>query len=322
MSETARRRLPPRLVGGIVVVVLSVALWQWRAKPPPPEPPPAPTPLPVVPEVAPPAPAPTAAPTLPPPAPPTRAELEVLAGPNGVVCEAELQGGEAVGAARLDAELPEGFLGVATVGAGHVVLSEVPDEGEGVLHVEGFAPAALAWGPDGCSPEPLQLEPARAAVTGVVSGADGEVTVEVCGRSAMLDDAGGFYADAVPDEPCTVRVRRHYGTFQWEVAETVTPRLGDDPVVDADAPGPLAVLPLEWDGDLRITSDWSGAGLEGRRVLAIDGEAPPSDPVEAHLVAADRSDMAGEKVSLTLDGGEVVSLDLRVLSFEDWLLEH
>ncbi len=322
MSEPARRRPPPRLIGGVVVVALSVGLWRWRAKPPPPAPSPAPASVPVVHEAVAPAPAPTAAPTLPPPAPPTRAELEVFAGPNGVVCEADLQGGGAVGAARLDADLPAGFLGVATVGAGHVVLSEVPDEGEGVLHVEGFAPAALAWGPDGCSPEPIRLEPARAAVTGVVSGADGEVMVEVCGRSAMLDDAGAFYADAVPDEPCTVRVRRHYGTFQWEVAETVTPRLGNDPVVDAAAPGPLAVLPVEWDGELRITSDWSDADLEGHRVVAIEGEPPPSDPVEAHLAAAEHADMAGEKVALTLDSGEVVSLDLRVLAFEDWLLEH
>jgi hypothetical protein len=311
-------------VGAVVVVVLSIALWQWRAKPPAPAPEVETPPAPAMPDRPSPSPAPSAplpAPP-PPPAPPSRADLEGLAGPNGVVCEAQLDGGDAVGAARLEAELPSGFLGVATVGAGHVVLSDVPDEGEGVLHVEGFAPAALAWSPQGCSPEPLVLEPARAAVTGVVAQADEEVTVEVCGRPATLDDAGAFYADAVPNEPCTVRVRRHYGTFQWEAAETVTPRLGSDPVVEAEAPGPLAVLPVEWDEELRITSDWSGAGLEGRQVVAIDGEPPPSDPVEAHLLAAGRPDAEGGEVALTLEDGQVVSLELRVLSFEDWLLEH
>ncbi len=322
MSEG--RRLPPRLVGALVVIAVSVLTWQWRSKPPgvrgsnveKPQPTPAP-------RADLPSPAPLPVPVeLPPPAPPTREDLQVLAGANGVVCEAVLDGGEAVGVARLDAELPDGFLGVATVGAGFLVLSEVPDEGEGTLHVEGFAPAALRWDAEGCDPEPLVLEPARAAVTGVVANADAEVTVEVCGRPAMLGDGGSFYADAVPGEPCTVRVRRHYGTFQWEVAETVTPRLGQDPVVEAEAPGVLAVLPVEWDDTLRITSDWTGSGLEGRRVISIDGAEPPRDPVDAQLVASRSREDAGEKVSLGLDDGEVVELELRLLSFDDWLLEH
>ena len=322
MSE-ARRGPPPRLVGAGIVIVLSVLLWRWRAKPPGVEgggaAPPAPPEAPVV-VVPTPSPAPRPAP--PPPAPPSREELEALAGANGVVCEAVLDGGDAVGVARLEAELPPGFLGVATVGAGHVVLSEVPDEGEGVLHVEGFAPAALRWGPDGCVPEPVRLEPARAAVTGLVGDADAEVTVEVCGRPAILDDGGAFYADAVPGVPCVVRVRRHYGTFQWEVAETVTPQVGRDVVVEVDAPGPLAVLPVEWDDTLRVTSDWSGSDLVGRRVVSIDGQPPPADPVEAQIFAAGAREDEGEKVRLGLDDGTVVDLDLRVLSFEDWLLEH
>jgi len=315
-------RLPPRAVGALVVVGLSILLWRWRAAPvvdepePPVEPP--------VPDVVLPTPSPRPDPVPEPlaPEPPSREDLEALAGPNGVVCVAEVQGGAAVGAARLDADLPDGFLGVATVGAGHVVLSEVPDEGEGSLLVEGFAPAALSWGPGGCSPEPVVLEPARGAVTGAVLGADAEVTVEVCGRPAMLDDAGGFYADAVPDRPCTVRVRRHYGTFQWEVAETVTPRLGADPVIEVEAPGELAVLPVEWDDSLRVTSDWSGSGLDGKRVVSIDGATPPGDPVEAHLEAAGSREDEGREVTLELEDGSSVSLALRVLSFEDWLLEH
>ena len=313
------------MVGAAVVLVVSILTWNWRTVPePPPQPEPAPAPeRPVV--------APPPAPSQVEPAEPAPAftldDATELAGPNGVVCP--LQPALPSGVARLEADDDEAFAGLAVIAQGWLVLSEVPPEGEGTLHVEGFAPQALRWsealeGPaqGGCEPSPVTLEPSSSAVVGTVRFAEGrEVTVEVCGTPALLDGEA-FYADAEPGVDCVVVVRRHLGVVQWEAERVVHPQLGRDAEVLFEAPDIDAVLPLvlEPGGDgLRIVADWAGHDLAGRQLLAIDGEAVEGPPVDVHV--AHGGDVGTEAV-LTLDGGEEVVVERRALTFDDWLLEQ
>jgi hypothetical protein len=308
-------------MGALVVLLLSLVFW---GRPPPPAPKPKPPPEPVHEGVVPslrvePVPV---EPRVPDAVEQAEEALAELAGANGVVCPVQPTGIGAV--ARLHAELPEGFLGVATVGAGHVVLSDVPPEGEGVLLVEGFAPASIAWTEDGegahCVPKTIQLEPATTAVTGTVANMDSETTVEVCGRPAVVDADGAFYADASVGEDCAVRVRRHFGTFQWQDEVVVRPALGKDAVVSFEGPGFDAVLPLVLaaePGGMRVVADWTGQELVGKLLVEAGGVEATGDEVAFQVLMGGE---AGTLVGLRFSDGTDAEVALRVLSFDDWLV--
>ena len=321
-----RRRTGPLLVGGCVVVVLSLVLFDQRTAPVREVPEPVPA------EVAPPpAPPPPPVPVRPEPAepPPFTVEHAVqLAGPNGVVCATDpvVDGARAT----LEVDPAAGFLGVAVLGGGFLVLSEVPPAGEGVLQVEGFAPTTVRWSDDldgpgqgGCDPAVVVLEPSATAVVGRVTGAAGrEVTVEVCGRPTVLEDDGAFYADATPGEPCDVVVRRHFGVMQWEERRTLTPSLGRDSVVQVDAPDIDAVVPLVLVPDergLRVAADWTGSDLEGAVVQSIDDTPAGDAPVDFHLAVGGSE---GDIATVELADGRTIEVELRALTFDDWLVEN
>jgi hypothetical protein len=252
----------------------------------------------------------------------TADEALALAGAHGVVCalSAPLNGPRA----RLHADLPSPYLGLATVGGGWVVLSDVPDEGEGELRVEGYGPLTVRWstssaGPvrGGCAPSPLVLEPGEATVRGVVRPTKG-VTVEACGRPVVLGSDGSFTVDASVDRGCRVVARRHYGVLRWEAEITVRPDRHRDPSVTVDTPAVDAVLPfvLVADGGaLLIAEDWSGAGLEGQTLVEVGGRPAKPDPRWALEVGG----ADGEVVEVRLGDGRTLPVTLRALGFDDWL---
>ena len=317
------------VVGGVIVVVLSIVLGNWRTAPyraieearlKEQEAPPAPPPVP--------APAPFTAPAPAPSGPLTVADAVELAGPNGVVCPTDpvVDGARA----RLELATDAGFLGVAVVAGAFQDLSDVPPEGEAVLHVEGFAPVPVRWsealagpGQGGCDPSPVHLVPSTTAVVGTVTGAAGrEVTVEACGRPTVLEEDGSFYADAEAGRPCDVVVRRHFGVFRWEDRRTLRPELGRDAVVEVDAPDVDAVLPfvLEPAADgLRVTADWTRRDLTGQVVVSADGVDAEGDPEAFHLAVGGA---AGDVVDVELADGRTVEITLRALTFDDWLVEN
>jgi hypothetical protein len=260
------------LIGGVAVAI--AAAWWWRTTPAPRDV----SELPVA------APAPygqlEASPPLPLPEPEPEPVIsgaeaaERLAGPNGIVCR--LEPAVSGGAARLVPETPDPeWLAVALVGAGYLVLSEVPPTGAGTLRVEGFAPIDLRWdealeGPLGlgdCAPSPVVLRPAEAAIVGTVAGARGRaalVSVEACGQSAPLQDDGSFYLAVADGETCEVVARRHLGVLDFaSEAVEVTARAGHDSIVELAVPDVEAVVPVVL--DRRVGRPRPAAGRAGRR---------------------------------------------------------
>jgi hypothetical protein len=148
------------------------------------------------------------------------------------------------------------------------------------------------------------------------------VTVEVCGTPTLLD-GGSFYADATPGQPCDVVARRHFGVFQWEDRVRITPEAGRDVEVQLQAPDVDGVVPLVWtehpDGGLLVTADWTDHGLQGQRVVSVDGQPALDDGDAMHLqVAGDPGTLA----AVELADGRVEEVERRVLTFDDWLLEQ
>lgn len=309
---------------GAVVVVVGAALWWSRSGEPEVIPGPAPQPT-IAPQIAAPqpvAPSPEGEATGP---QPTLAEVAgELAGDEGVVCRIEPQ--ILGGTARLALDEPSDWLAIAAVRGDVLVLSEIPEAGSGTLRVEGFAPAAIRWsgardGAGACAPDPLILEPAEAGVVGTVLGAVGaSLGLTACGQPISLDSDGGFYAAAVPGEACLVQARRHYGVWEWADAVEVIPRAGDDVVVEIEAPGFEAVLPVVV-AEGRLAAVWEGdQTLVGARILAVDGAVVPADPEGFHLATGGAEGSEAE-LELQLDGrSHRVTLIRRALTFEDWLV--
>ncbi len=317
---------------GTVTVVAAIGAALWWARQPQAD-------APVADPVAPPPPLdfPVAAPAprVPPePEPISGSEAAVeLAGANGVVCS--LQPAVSGGTARLlPAEPSDAWLAVALVGAGYLVLSDVPPQGSGTLRVEGFAPVDVQWsealegpvGQGGCTPEPLVLTAAQAAIVGTVHGAagrGGEVTVEGCGQPAALDADGGFYLGVADGERCEVTARRHLGVLAY-VSDpiVVTARAGTDTMIELSVPDIDAVIPVVIDDTLRITSVWADLDLVASdRIVAIDGQPAPSDAVEFYTQSGGA---AGDVVDITVEAADGsrrdVAVELAVLGFEDWLI--
>ena len=180
-----------------------------------------------------------------PPEPLLEEEARALAGDRGVVCRVAPRVDGATARLQLEGEHTEPWLAVAAVHAHVLVLSEVPPSGSGTLLVEGFAPANVQWdgaGSDagGCTADPIELEPAEAAVVGMVAGASADALgITACGHRVTPDREGGFYAAAVPGEPCTIESRRHYGVWEWVDQLQVVPERGRDTVVEIDAPSSM-----------------------------------------------------------------------------------
>lgn len=249
-----------------------------------------------------------------------------LAGAEGVVCRIEprLEGGTA--RLLLDGD-PGLWLAVAAAQADVLVLSEIPESGSGTVLVEGFAPTPVTWadargGRGRCTPDPLVLAPAQAAVVGTVRGAGrGAVALSACGQRVQPDGDGDFYAAAVPGEPCSVVAKRHYGVWEWQQEEEVVPRTDRDAVVELDSPEFDAVLPLVIeDGVVRAVWEVDlPRNIAGARVRTVDGEPVPGDADGFHLATGGApGEVALVEVDLE-DGTETISVPRKRLGFEDWL---
>lgn len=248
-----------------------------------------------------------------------------LAGEQGVVCRIEptVHGGTA----RLVLDDDDGtWLAVAAATAHVLVLSDIPEDGSGTVLVEGFAPTSVRWigaraGGGRCEPEPLQLTPPEAAVVGTVSGPLSGLGLTACGQRIQLDQEGGFYAAAVPGEPCVVEARRHFGVWEWNHHEEVVPKPGIDTVVSVRAPGFEAVLPLVIE-DGAVQAVWGPApepDLTGARVVAVDGEPVPADADGFHLATGGADGEVAEVEVMLGTTRHTVELARRALGFEDWL---
>ncbi|MBX2801594.1 MAG: hypothetical protein KTR31_28210 [Myxococcales bacterium] len=260
--------------------------------------------------------------------PPLEEVAQQLAGAEGVVCTVEpsVDGGTA--RLTLDADIAGDWLAVAAARAHVLVLSEIPAEGSGTLRVEGFAPEPIRWqaardGAGSCTPDPLVLRPAEAGVVGTVGGADGpsgSFGLTACGQAATVDAEGGFFAAAVPGEPCEVVLRRHYGVWEFVERVEVVPRMGRDEVLELELPPFEAVLPLVVE-DGRVGAVWDeGQDWAGAVVHTVDGEAVPADADGFHLATGGRAGTVAE-VELELDGErQLVEVPRKALTFEDWLV--
>ena len=267
------------------------------------------------------------------PARPLEDVAQDLAGAKGVVCRVEPRVDGATARLTLDVDLDaeldelETWLAVAAVQANVLLLSDIPEAGSGTLQVEGFAPVEVSWtgargGAGGCSPDPLVLEPAEAAVVGRVVGPTATVGLTACGQSVRPDADGDFYAAAAPGVACVVELRRHYGVWEWTDSIEVVPEQGRDRLVTVEAPPFDAVLPVViGDGEiLAVWDDDADPRVAGATVVDVDGEAVPTDADGFHLATGGDD---GVPAVLQLEqGGErfVVELERRKLGFEDWLV--
>lgn len=264
---------------------------------------------------------------------PLREAAADLVGDNGVVCGIAPR--VDVGTARLtltDEDTSRGWLAVAASRGDVLVLSDIPESGQGTLFVEGFAPTPVRWfdarqGKGGCDPDPVELGPPEASVVGRIEGFaihETQLAVEACGQPVTLDGEGGFFVAAVPGEACEVAVRRHYGVWEYRDTVTLTPAKGDDAQVTLQVPDFTAVLPLKV-ADGRIVAVWSDdeelEGLVGTKVVRVDGEAADDDVDEFFFATGGEPGEAAE-IEVVDDAGTAIvrTLHRRALSFDDWLV--
>lgn len=119
---------------------------------------------------------------------------------------------------------------------------------EGWLSVEGYAPTPVRWsrptdgGPGRCLGEPVVLREGGTVLTGVVRHAEGGdgaagAWVEGCGGLGMTDADGHYYMEVAAGR-CTVLAMRQDGMLRTKgPAVEVSPREGEDTVVDLVIPG-------------------------------------------------------------------------------------
>ncbi|MEN0062658.1 MAG: hypothetical protein AAGA48_10945 [Myxococcota bacterium] len=265
---------------------------------------------------------------------PLREAAQELIGDNGVVCG--IQPTIDVGTARLAlaGDNDRNWLAVAAARGDVLLVSDIPEEGEGTLFVEGFAPRAIRWfdargGRGGCDPDPVVLSPPEASVIGEVQAFaphGSNLIVEVCGQPVTLDGDGGFFVAATPEEACVITVKRHYGVWEFRDSLTVTPTKGEEAEVTLEVPAFVAVLPLRV-AEGRIVAVWDDGGdegttesLMGARIVRVDGEEVPGEAEGFHLATGGET---GEEALLELEReGEIVEARLarRALSFDDWLV--
>jgi len=258
-----------------------------------------------------------------------------LVGDNGVICS--IAPSVDVGSARLSlaGDNARGWLAVAAARRDVLLLTDIPEEGEGTLFVEGYAPTAVRWfdardGRGGCDPDPVTLTLPEASVIGSVEGFaehGPNLSVEACGQPVTLDGDGGFFVAAVPDEACEVVVRRHFGVWEYRDTVSVTPERDEELEVTLEVPGFQAVLPVKV-ADGAIVAVWddgepaveAGRDVIGARVTSVDGASVPGDADGFHLATGGP---LGSVATVEIERGGVterIELRRRAMSFDDWLV--
>lgn len=141
--------------------------------------------------------------------------------------------------------------GMVRVSNGRLIVEDPPTEaGEGPFRIPGVGRGTVAWDAEGCVS--ATVWPAEAGVYGAMEGEgipDTEATVNGCGAPVAVRD-GSFYLDAVPGEPCTLRVFVEGHGLRGSGPEvTVTPVLGTDVEVRLRYPTALRTYTdeeIEW----------------------------------------------------------------------------
>ena len=223
---------------------------------------------------------------------------------------------------------PADFNGrIVPVILGHAYLMVLDGAGEGLLSVAGYAPVKVRWtaatddGPGRCLPDPVPLEAGGTTITGTVTHqGTGEPArgswVEGCGGLGFTDDEGIFVMEVVAG-PCEVMAMRQDGmlrTLSPPVA--VSPRLGDDTVVDLQIPGyPRAGLGLSIAENpagfavLDVVENSGGAAaglLPGDVVVAIDGKPAAETSLEEFIELAGGREGTSVELLVERDGEQQV----------------